>query len=174
MTLVVFVAAVLRSFTGFGLALVVVPALSLFVAPAQVVVISSALAFSISLLSVRSFRRQVTLAEMAPLLLTAGVGTAVGVTVLALISVQLFQLLVGLAVLLACAGIAVSAPGRVLHVPGLAWVAGLLSGLMNGALAIPGPPMILYALMTEAEPARSRALLMAFFMASSALALLTP
>ena len=44
---------------------------------------------------------------------------------------------------------------------------------MNGALAIPGPPMILHAMQTEFDPRRSRALLMAFFLASSALALLS-
>ena len=50
---------------------------------------------------------------------------------------------------------------------------GFMSGLMNGALAIPGPPMILYTLLTEFNPERGRALLMAFFLASSALALLS-
>jgi uncharacterized membrane protein YfcA len=44
---------------------------------------------------------------------------------------------------------------------------------MNGALAIPGPPMIVYAMLTEVEPRRSRALMMTFFMASSLLALAT-
>jgi uncharacterized membrane protein YfcA len=59
-----------------------------------------------------------------------------------------------------------------LHVRGLSWLAGLLSGLMNGALAIPGPPIIIYAMLTELDPIRSRALLMAFFLASSAFALI--
>jgi uncharacterized membrane protein YfcA len=44
---------------------------------------------------------------------------------------------------------------------------------MNGALAIPGPPMIVYALLTEFDPRRSRALLTLFFTVSSLAALLS-
>ncbi|MDC0173242.1 hypothetical protein OAK26_05785 [Gammaproteobacteria bacterium] len=50
---------------------------------------------------------------------------------------------------------------------------GLLSGLMNGALAIPGPPMIIYVMLTEPVPERSRALLITFFLASAVMALVS-
>lgn len=49
---------------------------------------------------------------------------------------------------------------------------GLLSGLMNGALAIPGPPMIIYVMLTEPVPERSRALLITF-LASAVIALVS-
>ena len=55
--------------------------------------------------------------------------------------------------------------------PGLGGMAGLLSGLLNGAFAIPGPPVIVYAMATEPDPARSRALLLTFFLFSSTVAL---
>ena len=161
----------LRSFTGFGFALVAVPALSLFMPPTEVVVLSAAMALSISIMGMRSFRGVVSLREMLPLLLMSGLGTAAGALVLTSIPVDLFQLCVGLSVLIACLGIMASRPKQPVPWPGLPWLAGLLSGLMNGAFAIPGPPMIIYAMLTELDPARSRALLMAFFMASSALAL---
>ena len=48
---------------------------------------------------------------------------------------------------------------------------GLSSGLLNGAFAIPGPPIIIYAMATESEPARSRALLMTFFLFSAVIGL---
>lgn len=169
----VFAAAVLRSFTGFGFALVAVPVLALFMPPAEVVVLSSALALTISLLSLKSFHTVVSLREMSPLLLTSAVGTALGAVVITSIPLALFQLCVGISVLVACLGIVASRPPKPLRWAGLPWGTGLLSGLMNGALAIPGPPMIIYAMLTEFDPARSRALLMAFFMASSALALIS-
>lgn len=169
----ILVAAVLRSFTGFGFALVALPVLALFMLPAEVVVLASALALTISLLSLRSFRKVIAWREMLPLLLMSGLGTAAGALILTSIPVALFQLSVGLSVLAACLGIVVARPDRPLHWPGLPWLAGLLSGLMNGALAIPGPPMIIYAMLTEPDPARSRALLIAFFIASSALALVS-
>jgi uncharacterized membrane protein YfcA len=57
--------------------------------------------------------------------------------------------------------------------PGIAAGTGLLSGLMNGAFAIPGPPVIIYAMACIPEPANSRGFLMAFFMMSSLISLTT-
>jgi uncharacterized protein len=150
---------------------VAVPVLALFMLPTEVVVLSSALALTISLLSLRSFYQVISWRALLPLLLMSALGTAVGALALTLIPVALFQFCVGLSVLAACLGIVARRPEAPLRCPGLAWLAGLLSGLMNGALAIPGPPMIIYAMLTEFDPARSRALLMAFFMVSSGLAL---
>ena len=44
---------------------------------------------------------------------------------------------------------------------------------MNGAFAIPGPPVIVYAMACIPEPANSRGFLMAFFMISSLISLTT-
>ena len=169
----VFVAAVLRSFTGFGFALVAVPVFALFLPPTDVVVLSAALALTISLLGWSNFRRSVSVRDMMPLLVTAAIGTALGALFLPHISRSLFQASVGVAVLIACAAMVAVRPARTVQWPALPWVSGFLSGLMNGALAIPGPPMILHIMMTEFDPGRSRALLMAFFLVSSGLALLT-
>jgi uncharacterized membrane protein YfcA len=164
-------ASVLRSFTGFGFALAAVPAFSLFLSPAEAVVLSASLALAISLLSLPSYRGVISLRDMAPLVSMSWLGTMAGAAVLTGISVALFQLFVGLSVILACLGVTVSRPARPWKNPLLPWSMGLLSGLMNGALAIPGPPMIVYAMLTEFEPRRSRALLMTFFMISALLAL---
>jgi uncharacterized membrane protein YfcA len=41
---------------------------------------------------------------------------------------------------------------------------------MNGAFAIPGPPVVVYAMAVISDPAAARAFLMAFFFASNVLA----
>ncbi|MEP5569291.1 MAG: sulfite exporter TauE/SafE family protein [Halioglobus sp.] len=169
----VFAATILRSFTGFGFALVAVPVLALFMPPAEVVVLSSAMAFTLSLLSVPSFSSVVSFQEMKPLLLMSLIGTALAAWTVAWIPLDLFQLCVGVSVLVACVGIVLSRPEKPIRGKSLPWLAGLLSGAMNGAIAIPGPPMIIYAMLTEFDPVRSRAMLMAFFLASSGFALLS-
>jgi uncharacterized membrane protein YfcA len=166
-------ASVLRSFTGFGFALAAVPVFSLFLSPVEVVVLSSSLAFAISLLSLPSYWGVMKPREMLPLVSMCLLGTMIGALLLSGLSIALFQFLVGVSVLLACLGITLSSLARSWNHPALAWSTGLISGLMNGALAIPGPPMIVYAMLTEVEPRRSRALMMTFFMASSLLALAT-
>ena len=168
---VVVLAAVLRGFTGFGFALVAVPVFSLIMAPTEAVVLSVLLTLTISLVGIRSYWGVVPLQPMWPLVLMALVGTVAGTWVVTVISVSGFQLWAGLSVILACLGMSLFRPSeRPLH-PAFAWFTGLLSGLMNGALAIPGPPMIIYAMLQEPQPHRSRALLMTFFLAASVLAL---
>jgi len=164
-------ASVLRSFTGFGFALAAVPLFSMILAPTEVVVLSASLALTLSLISLPSYRGIIKPRELLPLVSMSLVGTALGVVLLGGFSVSLFRLLVGVSVIFACLGITLSRPAQPLKYPGLGWLTGLASGLMNGALAIPGPPMIVYAMMTEFEPRRSRALLMSFFLVSPLLAL---
>jgi uncharacterized membrane protein YfcA len=170
---VVVLAAVLRGFTGFGFALVAVPVFSLIMPPTEAVVLSALLTLTISLIGVRSYWGVVPLKPMWPLVLMALVGTVAGAWVVTRISASHFQFWAGLSVIFAWLGMACFRPlQRPLH-PIFAWLTGLLSGLMNGALAIPGPPMIIYAMLQEPQPHRSRALLMTFFLAASVLALVT-
>lgn len=44
---------------------------------------------------------------------------------------------------------------------------------MNGSLAIPGPPIIIYALQSQSTAEKSRILLMTFFFASAFIALIS-
>ena len=168
---VVVFASVMRSFTGFGFALCAVPVFSLFLPPTQAVVVSASLTLSISLLSLRTYWGVVPLRPMLPLVAMALLGTATGAALLTTISVTQFQLWVGLAVIMACFGLTFFHPRKRGLSPVLAGITGLFSGLMNGAFAIPGPPMIIYAMATEPQPRRSRALLMTFFLFSAVLAL---
>lgn len=166
-------ASVLRAFTGFGFALAVVPVFSVFLVPAEVVVLAASLSLVLGLISLRIWWGMFRVAEVLPLILLAWLGTALGTWLLTGMLGGDFQLWVGIAVLLSCLGVTLSRPDNPVDSPALTGCAGLLSGLMNGALAIPGPAMILYALLTQPDPIRSRALLMLFFTASSLLALVS-
>lgn len=168
---VVLSAAVLRAFTGFGFALAAVPVFSLFMPPTQAVVLSSSLALAISLLTLRSYWGYYPLRAMLPLLGMLLVGTVCGVLLLGSLSPRDFRLLIGLAVIAACLALTFYRPRHREPRPGLGGITGLASGLLNGAFAIPGPPVIIYAMATEPDPARSRALLMTFFLFSALLAL---
>lgn len=166
-------ASVLRAYTGFGFALAAVPVFSLFLAPADVVVLAAALSLVVGLISVRQWWGVYSPGEVLPLVLLAWLGTALGAALLMMMSVAEFQLWAALAILLACPAVMLARPKAPLRNRALTWGSGLLSGLMNGALAIPGPPMIVYALLTEFDPRRSRALLTMFFTVSSLAALLS-
>lgn len=170
---VVVLAAVLRSFTGFGFGLAAVPVFALMMAPTQAVVLSTCLTLTISLLTLRSYWGHFPPGQLLPMLVASLAGTIIGAVLLTDISPGQFQLWIGLAVILACGVLSLYRPHH--HQPGMALsgMTGLASGLLNGAFAIPGPPVIIYAMATQSEPARSRSLLMTFFLFSASLALIT-
>jgi uncharacterized membrane protein YfcA len=164
-------AAVLRAFTGFGFGLAAVPLFSLFMLPSQAVVLSSSLTLAISLLSVKTYWGIYPVKTLSPILAAAVPGTLVGVLVLSSISVRQFQLWIGLAVIGACIALVVYKPRLRQPIGAVGGLTGLVSGVLNGAFAIPGPPVIIYSMATQTDPARSRSLLMTFFLFSSLLAL---
>jgi uncharacterized membrane protein YfcA len=166
-------AALMRSFTGFGFALAAVPVLSLFLAPGDVVVLIASLTVTANLLGMESFRRDYPPLQLWPLLLTSVFGTMLGVYFLRGLSATQFQLAIGIAVLLAAVIMTLYRPRPAATRRRWGAFAGLCSGLMNGAFAIPGPPVVIFAMASEREPARSRALLMYFFTFSALIALVT-
>lgn len=164
-------ASVLRAFTGFGFALAAVPVYAFFLPPAQAVVLSASLALGIGIQTLPQYASQVDLGRRWPVFLMTVPGTLLGAALLQRLDVEQFRLAIGLLTILASLVLARFQPRQ--RAIGVFWppAVGLGSGVMNGLFAIPGPPIIVYSMATEAEPARSRAFMIGFFSFSSLLAL---
>ena len=163
-------AALMRAFSGFGFAMMAVPVFSLFLQPADAVVLAAILTLSVSALTYKAWWGQFDARVFMPMLGGSVVGTAIGVMFLTRASTTEFQLWIGVTVVCACLFVSRLKPGAGSNIRFLPTATGAASGLMNGAFAIPGPPVIAYAMICIPEPARSRAFLMAFFFASNVLA----
>ena len=170
---VVVFAAIMRAFTGFGFALTAVPVISLFMLPTQAVVLSVMLTLAVSLLTLPTFWGKFPVRTLWPLIVSAALGTVLGTVLLANVPSSVFQLGIGVSVIGASLALTFYRPAQKEAGPGLTATTGFASGLMNGAFAIPGPPVIIYAMATQPEPDRSRALLMTFFLFSAIAAVLS-
>ena len=171
MLIAVFMASILRAFTGFGFALAALPVLSLFLAPGTSVSVIAMLTLLISLPTLKHYWSVVPFKPIAGMLGLSALGTFGGVYILLLISADTFRLAIGLTVMVACILLTRFHPKeRPLGGP-IAWFVGVSSGLMNGAIAIPGPPAIIYAMAVFPNPEKSRAFLMLFFLFSAAFAI---
>ena len=164
-------AALIRAFTGFGFAMLVVPAFSFFLLPGDAVVLSAVLALLLGLLSYRSWWQLFPAAPAKPMVSGSVIGNAVGVWFLASLSVNEFQLWIGISVVIASLVLARFNPSERRASAPVSLTTGMVSGLMNGAFAIPGPPVILYVVATISDPVKSRAFLMMFFWCSSMVSL---
>ena len=165
------VASVLRAFTGFGFALAAVPIFIWVLPPSLAVVLSASLVFATSSLRFGAFKKALPKRKITGLLVTLIVFSSVGVVFLSSLERAKFQLLAGVILLIACLLLVFS---RRFSFSGSTFkdlFTGSAAGLLNGLLSMPGPPLILYVLATEKDPAQSRALLMTLLLVSAALAL---
>jgi len=165
-------AAIIRAFTGFGFALASVPVFSLFMPPAQAVVLSGSLSLLINVFTVKTYWGEIPLQPLLPLFLASAVGIGLGVVFLKHVDPDEFQLLIGAVVIMASLVLSAYRPGRLRPTAWHTGVTGFAAGLMNGAFSMGGPPLIIYAMATEPDPARSRAFLMTCFLFTGSTAII--
>ena len=169
----IIVATLLRSFTGFGFGLAAVPGLALFLPPVGAVVLTAALSLALGVQTWPRVRGLIPLRPLLPMFLFSIVGTVLGARLLVELSSQWFYLAIGAAVITACIVLSRFHPRRRESSTALLSATGITSGVLNGAFAIPGPPVIIYAMATQPDPAASRALMIIFFSFCSLIGLLT-
>jgi uncharacterized protein len=168
-SLCIFVAAFIRGFTGFGLAVVGVPLLSLFFAPAEIVPSIMILALLAGAQLIPKIWRSVDWKLLLPTLAGTAIGTPLGTWLLAGVSADLMRVLIGAAVL--AAALAMQLGFRFSKRPpaGVNAGFGVVAGLTGGAAAMPGPSVIFLFLAAPIAHEAGRATLVLFFQASQAM-----
>jgi uncharacterized membrane protein YfcA len=160
-------AAFVRGFTGFGLAVVGVPLLTLFFAPAEIVPSIMILAILAGLQLLPKIWRSIDWKLLAPTAVGLVIATPFGTWLLAGVSADAMRMLIGAAVLLASG--AVQLGFRFRQRPNAAVSAGFgaIAGLTGGAAAMPGPSVIFLFLSTPIAVDAARATLVLFFQVSA-------
>lgn len=166
-SLCIFVAAFIRGFTGFGLAVVGVPLLSLFFAPAEIVPSIMILAIIAGLQLIPKIWHRVDWKLLLPTVAGAAIGTPLGTWLLAGVSANVMRVLIGGAVL--AASLAVQLGFRFKRRPhaGINAGFGAIAGLTGGAAAMPGPSVIFLFLAVPVAHEVGRATLILFFQVSA-------
>lgn len=136
------VAGVASGLTGFGLALILVPAMLLFYEPATVVSVAIILGIFVALTVIADSWREIQSRVVLALLPFAFVGLVVGSEILKVVDEQYIQLFAG-AVVVCAAGLLI----RCVRLPGAKTrlgtaVAGLTSGTLSTSIGLPGPPIV--------------------------------
>lgn len=169
--LFVFLAAIVRGYSGFGFSLLAITSLSLIYDPAVVIpaVFMMEIAASIHLLP--SVWRDVHWRSLAPLIIGTTAGLPLGVYALANVPAPPMKVALAIFVIVAASllwrGFALKAiPGRT-----ATFGIGAAAGVANGAFGIGGPPVILFYFATPAGNAVGRASLIAYFLVTDAIGL---
>ncbi len=156
-------AGVVRGFAGFGAAMIQAPVFALLYPPAEAVATLAALGTVASLQLLPGAARESTPRQLAPLTAAALLAVPLGSLVLVTLAADTMRRAISaivLAMVVALLG-GVRYPGR----PG-PWSAagvGVLSGAINGATGVGGPPVVLYFLAGPLPAKTNRANLIVYY-----------
>ena len=170
-TVFIFLAAIVRGYSGFGFSLLAITSLSLVLKPAEIVPSIFMLEIAASLHLLPGIWREVHWRSLIPLIAGCLIATPLGVMLLASVPPAPMQLALSIFVLIATyllwCGFALK------RIPGTsgAVAAGAAAGFGNGAFGIAGPPVILFYFSSPAGHALGRASLIAFFLATDLIGL---
>ncbi len=162
-----FAGAAVQSATGFGFALVLSPALFAVMDPVEAVTALLVLGLALNLLVLfeRGRPEHVDWRALAPMLVAAVPGLAIGAVALTELSKEVLQVAVGVAVI-AAAGWQLRRRKRHTNLrPAAAWGAGFASGALTTSISVSGPPLVLWLEARGVRPEEFRASLAASFLA---------
>lgn len=168
---VIFLASIVRGFSGFGFSLLAITALSLVYSPAEIVPSIFMLELAASLHLLPSIWRDIHWRSLLPLIVGCLVATPFGVWALATVPAPPMQIAMSLFVLVAVALMAKGFALKTMPGPFASAAAGAASGLANGAFGIGGPPVVLFYFASPAGNIAGRASLIAFFLATDVIGL---
>lgn len=136
-----FLGGFVQGLAGFGFGLVALSFLAFVREPVQAIVAVTMLAFAFTLIDAVRLLRDVE----ARAVLVFALGTLGGTPLLAILTASTFRRLIGaLLVRAALLGLMAVRPLRLVW-PGWALLAGMLSGVLGGAVHAARPPVVLYA-----------------------------
>lgn len=162
--LVVFLAAIVRGYSGFGFSALLVTSLSLVMAPAEVVPVALMLEIMASLHLLPKVWRDVDRRLVGWLFFGSVIALPLGVHILATLPVMHMRtalyIICLVAVLTIWSGFKVRNGHGVRHI----FSAGLASGIVNGATAMGGLMVIIFLLTGPMAAASMRASMIAFFL----------
>ena len=160
----VFVAGIIRGYSGFGFAMVAVTSMSLVLSPVQAVPMVLILEVLASIRLVPQVWKDIDWYSLRWLLVGSLFATPFGVYLLA--NIPELPMRISISLLVLVAAILLMRGWAWKNMPGrpLIFATGVGCGLLNGAAAIGGPPVILLYLSSPAGVTVSRASIIAYFL----------
>ena len=167
----VFAAAIVRGYSGFGFSLLAITSLSLMLPPAEIIPPIFMMEIAASLSVLPGIWKDVHWRSLA--LLGAGclVGTPIGVWSLTSVPAAPMKMVLAAAVLVSVGFLWFGYTRKTMPSAAETIATGGISGLLNGAAGIGGPPIVIFFFNSPAGVAIGRASLIAFFIATDAMAL---
>jgi uncharacterized protein len=172
-SLVIFLAALIKATLGFGESLLAMPLLTLMIGLPTATPLVALVATTLTVLMLGSSWRKIDLRSTWRLLGAAALGVPIGVLLVRLAPAALVTRALGV-MLIAFGLFSLFRPALItLAHPSWSYLFGFLAGVLGSAYNTAGPPMVLYSAAQRWPPARFRATMQGVFLPISLLVLLS-
>jgi uncharacterized membrane protein YfcA len=153
---VVVLGGVVRGFTGFGAALIIVPSVALVYDPKTAVVLHALIEIPGILQLLPDGIRDCELKTVVPMLLGVIVALPPGMYFLVSIDAQIMRVVMSVSVLAMVGLLATGWKYKDTVGPGVAAMGGLIGGFIHGATGVGGPPIVTLLMSKDDEARRTR------------------
>lgn len=160
--LIIFIASILQTSTGFGFSILATPFLLLLFEPAEAIQINLILSLFISISLMGKISKDIDAGILKRLIIGSIVGLPLGIIVFLFINIQWLKLGIGILVL-ALTGM-MMLQFRIHQTKGRDLGVGGMSGALTTGIGMPGPPLLLYFSGTDTEKAKLRGTTLAFYL----------
>ncbi len=140
--LIILLASVLQTATGFGFAIIATPLLLLIYEPLEAVQINLILSLVISIAIANKIKKDVDFCILKRFILGSAVGLPFGIMFFLFLDINKLKLAVALIILLLTAMLVLNF--RIKQTKGRDLLVGGLSGYLTSSMGMPGPPLLLY------------------------------
>jgi len=160
--LIILVASVLQTSTGFGFSIMATPFLLLLFLPQEAIQINIILSLIISISLIWKIRKEIDFLIVKRFMIGSIVGVPFGITIFISMNITVFK--IGVSILLLVLTLLLILNFRVKPTRIRDFVVGGLSGLLTTSIGMPGPPLLLYFTGTDTEKGKLRATTLAFYL----------
>lgn len=164
---VIFLATLIRASFGFGEALVAVPLLAFFLPVEVATPLCALVSITVASVVIVQDRRGIHLGSAWRLVAATLVGLPVGLWLLTTLPVRLVKVVLALVLVTFSLYCLLSRRRLELRNDRLAWLFGFVAGVLGGAYAMNGPPLVVYASMRGWSAEEFRATLQGYFLPAS-------
>ena len=163
---VLFIASVVRGYSGFGFSAVLVAGMAFFVDPVEAVSLAIGLEVLASVVQASSVWDDIDWRRLGVLVAAAIVGNPVGVLILTTVDADPLRAFTFITLAVLTVGVLA---GKTVAIPSTLsafFVVGVVAGVVNGATAMSGLVLVLAMTALQVAPAEMRGTLVAYFFAS--------
>lgn len=160
--IIILIASILQTSTGFGFSILATPFLLLIFEPAEAIQINLILSLLISLALIAKVRKDVDIGVLKRFIVGSSLGLPVGIAVFLTIDLNSLKLIVSLLVLLLT--LLLLFEFRISRNNKRDFLVGGLSGSLTTSIGMPGPPILLYFSGTETKKEVLRSTTLAFYL----------